>query len=197
SLVPLITVVLAALQGQERITRARVVGSVLALAGVVLMSGWSLEGAIPIPSILASVGSAVCFAQASLTVRRYPKIDPVVLNAVGMSAGAALLALITVAAGDEISLPSQTETWAAMAYMVIIGSGIVFTLYVVLLRFWEASRANYSFVLIPPLTILVSAWILDEGIDAGLAVGGVLVLLGVYVGALRTRSTLEPQTAED
>jgi drug/metabolite transporter (DMT)-like permease len=34
-------------------------------------------------------------------------------------------------------------------------------------------------------TVLYSAWLLDERLDAGLAIGGILVFLGVYIGALR------------
>jgi drug/metabolite transporter (DMT)-like permease len=61
----------------------------------------------------------------------------------------------------------------------------VFVLYVLVVRLWSSSRAAYSFVLIPVVTVLLSAWIDDEPIGAGLVVGGALVLAGVYVGALR------------
>ena len=58
-------------------------------------------------------------------------------------------------------------------------------LYVVVVRLWSASRAAYSFVLIPFVTVLLSAWIDDEPVGAALVLGGLLVLAGVYVGALR------------
>ena len=58
-------------------------------------------------------------------------------------------------------------------------------LYVVVVRLWSASRAAYTFVLIPIVTVLLSAWIDDEPIGAGLVLGGLLVLAGVYIGALR------------
>jgi drug/metabolite transporter (DMT)-like permease len=73
--------------------------------------------------------------------------------------------------------------------MVIIGSGVVFTLYVVVLKYWDASRANYGFVVIPIVTVLVSAWLLDEKVTVGLIFGGALVLAGVYLGALRQTNT--------
>jgi drug/metabolite transporter (DMT)-like permease len=40
-------------------------------------------------------------------------------------------------------------------------------------------------VLIPIVTVLLSAWLDDEPIGLGLVLGGTLVLAGVYVGALR------------
>ena len=62
SVVPLVTLLLAVVQRLESLGIAAVVGAVLAVAGVVLMSGLTLEGPLPIPSLLAAFGSAVCFA---------------------------------------------------------------------------------------------------------------------------------------
>jgi drug/metabolite transporter (DMT)-like permease len=69
--------------------------------------------------------------------------------------------------------------------MVVLGSGPVFVLYLVVVRLWSASRAAYTFVLIPIVTVLLSAWLDDEPIGLGLVLGGSLVLAGVYIGALR------------
>ena len=82
-------------------------------------------------------------------------------------------------------LPHRPETWAAMAYLVVIGSVVVFLLYLVVLRYWAASRASYGFVIIPFVTVLLSAWLDNEPVGVALVLGGLLVLAGVYVGALR------------
>jgi drug/metabolite transporter (DMT)-like permease len=77
-----------------------------------------------------------------------------------------------------------------MAYLVVIGSVVVFLLYLIVLRYWTASRASYGFVIIPFVTIVLSAWLDNEPVGVGLVLGGLLVLAGVYVGALRpTRIT--------
>ena len=67
----------------------------------------------------------------------------------------------------------------------MVGSIVVFVLYLVVLRYWAASRAAYGFVLTPFITVMLSAWLDDEPIHVGLIFGGLLVLAGVYVGALR------------
>jgi drug/metabolite transporter (DMT)-like permease len=185
SLVPLITILLAIPQRLEVLRPASLFGALLALVGVVVMSGLTLKGSIPILALLAALGAAVCFAQASLTIKRFPPLHPIVVNAVGMTAGAIFLAVLTLVTGSEVALPALAETWWAVAYMVVIGSGVVFTLYVVVLERWDASRANYGFVIIPIVTVLVSAWLLDEQLTFGLLGGGALVLAGVYFGALR------------
>jgi drug/metabolite transporter (DMT)-like permease len=50
---------------------------------------------------------------------------------------------------------------------------------------WAASRASYGFVIIPFVTVLLSAWLDNEQVGVALMLGGLLVLAGVYVGALR------------
>ena len=62
---------------------------------------------------------------------------------------------------------------------------MVFLLYLVVLGRWAASRAAYVFVIIPFVTVALSAWLDDEPFGADLVLGGLLVLGGVYVGALR------------
>jgi drug/metabolite transporter (DMT)-like permease len=188
ALVPLATLLLAVAQGQERLRLGAVAGSLLAVAGIGVVSGLTGGDAAPTLSLFAFLGAVLCFAQGTVLARRFPSVDPVTTNAVGMAVGAALLLALTLLFRQTIALPELSATWAAIAYMVVLGSGPVFILYVVVARLWSASRAAYSFVLIPLVTVVLSAWIDDEPLDAALLVGGPLVLAGVYVGALRSGS---------
>jgi drug/metabolite transporter (DMT)-like permease len=185
SIVPLLTLFLAIAHRQEKATRSGIVGGVVALTGVIVLSGLSLDGPPPVLAVLAAIGAAICFSEAAIIVRSFPTMHPVTLNAVEMAVGAGFLGILAVAFGNNIELPTETATITALAYMVVIGSGLTFTLYVMLLRYWTASRANYTFVLIPVFTIALGAWLLDESINPAFLVGGGLVLLGVYIGALR------------
>ena len=185
ALVPLATLLLVVAWRQEHLRAAAVAGTLLALAGIAVMSRAPLREAVPLLSMLAIVGSALCFAQAAVLVRRFPRLHPVAMNAVGMTAGAALLVAGSLVAGESIVLPRRAASWAALGYLVLVGSVVVFVLYLVVLRYWTASRAAYLFVLIPFVTVVLSVWLDDEPVGAGLVFGGLLVLAGVYVGALR------------
>jgi drug/metabolite transporter (DMT)-like permease len=185
ALVPLAALLLAVAHGQERLRAAGVFGSLLALGGIVVMSSTSLEGEVPVLSVLAALGSAFCFAEGAVVVRGFPPVHPVTMNAIGMAAGAALLLGAALIAGETIEAPPEGETWGALAYLVAIGSVVVFLLYLVVLQRWTASRASYEFVLIPFFTVAISAWLDDEPVGYGIAIGGLLVLAGVYVGAIR------------
>ncbi len=99
--------------------------------------------------------------------------------------GSVILLALSLVLREAIVVPDDGATWLALAYMVLLGSGPVFVLYVVVVRRWGASRAAYTFVLVPIVTVLLSSWIDDESVTPRLLVGGLLVLTDVYVGALR------------
>ncbi len=185
ALVPLATLLLAVVWRQERLRGTAIAGVLLAVAGIGLMSRAPLREAVPFVSLLAALGSALLFAQAAVLVRRFPAIHPVTINAVGMASGAALLVAGAALVGESLAVPRSGETWLAIAYLVVVGSVVVFLLYVFVLRYWPASRATYTFVLIPFVTVLLSTWLDDEPLGAGLVLGGLLVVAGVYFGALR------------
>jgi drug/metabolite transporter (DMT)-like permease len=195
AVVPLLTLLLAVAWRQERLRLAAVVGTLLSLAGIVLMSRAPLAASVPVLSLLAMLGSAFCFAQAAVLVRRFPPVHPVTINAVGMTVAAIGLIGGSLLVGEPIVLPGRPETWAAIAYLVPVGSVLVFVLYLVVLRHWPASRAAYGFVIIPFVTVLLSAWLDREPVGLELVVGGLLVLAGVYVGALRPAPSTQPGPA--
>lgn len=185
AVVPLTTLLLALAHHQERLRPSGIVGTLAAIAGIAIVTGAASPGSTPILSVLALLGAATCFAEATVTIHRFPTIHPIALNAVGMVVGTAFLLAAAALTGSSFALPERAATIWAIAYLVVIGSVIVFVLYVVVAQRWEASRAAYSFVLIPIFTAVYSAWLDDEQIGLGLVVGGALVLAGVYFGALR------------
>jgi len=190
AVIPLITLFLVVVQRLERLRPAAVVGAVLAFVGVLLMSQIALGASISLTSILVAMAAAFCMAEGAVLVRLFPPESPVSLNAVGMTVGAIILFIASLVAGNEMVLPQLRETWLAMAYMVIVGSGVVFMLWVYVLQRWEASRAAYNFVLLPITTLILSHWITGEQVGVELVLGGVLILIGVYIGAVRPNRAL-------
>ena len=189
ALVPLATLLLAVAQRQERLSGAAVAGTLLGLAGIGLIFLDPGRESIPLVSLLLVLASVLCFAQALVLVRRLPPVHPVALNAVGMVTGALVLLIASVLLGESWLLPKRADTWGALVYLVVIGSAVVFLLHVFVAQKWTASRASYVMVMIPLVTIVLSAWLDQEPVTPGLLLGGLLVIVGVYVGALRTERT--------
>jgi drug/metabolite transporter (DMT)-like permease len=194
ALVPLATLLLAVTQKLERLRIAALVGAVISLMGVAVISREPLQESISMTSLVAVLGSVLCFAQALVIVRRLPPVHPVALNTVGMAASVPVLLVASVLRDETIVLPSLPETWVAIAYVAAIGSVVVFLLQVFVVQHWSASRTSYVMVLIPIVTVAMSAWLDQEPITFGLLIGGTLILLGVYFGALRQRGITSRRT---
>jgi drug/metabolite transporter (DMT)-like permease len=102
-----------------------------------------------------------------------------------MVAATPLLIGASFLAGESWPVPQQGETWIALLYLAGVGSIAVFLLHVFVLQSWSASRTAFVMVLIPFVTVVLSAWLDQEPITPALVLGGLLILVGVYVGALR------------
>jgi drug/metabolite transporter (DMT)-like permease len=170
-----------------------VVGGLLAVAGVALLTTSPLTGSVPPLSFIALFLSMLCVAESAVLGRRLPMhIHPVQLNLVATATGSAILLVVSLLSGESIALPHLAATWAALAFGVGISSVLMFILYLLLLRRWLASRVAHIFVLAPPLTIALSAWLDHEHVSLELFLGTVVILVGVYVGALRPRHAPVP-----
>jgi len=71
----------------------------------------------------------------------------------------------------------------SLIYLVLLGTVVLFYLYLRVLSSWTASRTNYAFLLFPVITVTLAALLLGEQVTVALLVGGVIVLVGVWVGA--------------
>jgi drug/metabolite transporter (DMT)-like permease len=184
ALVPLLTLLLAVVWRQEKLGFTAILAVIVAVGGVGVMSQAPLRQ-VPVWALLAGLVSAVALAQAAVVVRRFPMVHPVTMNTVGMAAAIVALLAASLFIGEEWVVPTEAATLVAMGYLILAGSVLVFLLYLVVLRHWHASRAAYVFVLSPFVAVVLSAWLDDEPVGVGLVVGGLLVLAGVYLGALR------------
>jgi drug/metabolite transporter (DMT)-like permease len=196
--IPLLTFGLALAHRQERFRTDGLIGAVLAVAGTAVVFSSGADTGVPVTSMLAILAGALCWAEALVVVKGFGSIHPVALNAVGMTVGALVLLTLSALFGEAFARPESSTTLAAQAYLVIAGSVVVFWLYVFVVQRWTASAASYQLVLIPLVTVVVSAWLQEDPITPAFAVGGTLVLVGVYVGALRrpvaTEAAVSPQT---
>jgi drug/metabolite transporter (DMT)-like permease len=182
--VPLLTLLFAVVHGLERFRWRALAGAVVVVAGVGTVFGDQLSEDVPLSGLLSLLAAAVCAAETNIVVKRFTPSDPVVTNAVAMTVGAVFLLAISFVSGESRDVPYRADTWAALAYLVTLGTVGVFVLFLVVLRRWQASAVAYEFVLAPFVATALGAWLLDESIRPITAVGAVLVLVGVYIGAL-------------
>ncbi len=183
ALVPLLTLGLAIAHGLERFSPRGLVGALIALGGLAFLVNDRIEADVPLLSLLAMVAGAVFLAESGVVLKLTPRAHPVASNAVGMLFGSVLLLALSAIVGDAWVAPTQSDTWAAMAFLVLGGSVAVFGLFAFLLGRWTASAVSYILLLQPLPTLVYSALLTNEPITPALFVGGAIMLLGVYIGA--------------
>ena len=131
----------------------------------------------------------------NVVVKRFPPVDPVATNAVAMTVGAVMLLALSVLSGEPRSAPVHGATWAALVYLITLGTVAVFLLLLLLLKRWMATSVAYQFVLTPFVAAGLGAWLENESVAPIAAVGAALVLLGVYVGALAPAEGVRPPSS--
>jgi len=183
--VPLFTLLFAYTARLEPLRLMGLLGALIAIGGMAIMYGERAGKDIPTTYLLATVATAVCFASVPVIVKSFPPVHPAMTNALGMLVGALILISFSLAIGESWVIPAGLVTWTAYLYLVTLGSIGVFGLYLYVLGRWTASGTSYQAVLTPPVAIALSAWLLGEPLTWGLIIGGVVVLVGVYVGITR------------
>jgi drug/metabolite transporter (DMT)-like permease len=183
--VPLLTFLFAIAHRQERFRWDGLIGGCIAIAGMAVIFREGIGAGVPIGSLFVLLLSAACFAETAIVVKAFPRVHPVSLNAVGIGVGGLMLLALTFVTGESLDLPGTAHAWFAQAYLILIGSVVGFSLYVFVLHRWTASAVSYEGVLIPVVAILLASWLQDERITLAFVGGAILVLIGVYVGALR------------
>lgn len=183
ALVPLLTFFFALAHKLERFRWRGLAGAMLALVGIGVGFGEQLSASVPLLSLLALVGGAACFAESNVIVKLLPGTHPITTNAFAAATGAPLLFLLSTVLGETHNVPQDGATWAALGYMAVLGTTVLFALSLFVLRRWTASAASYQNVLFPFVTVAVAASLLGEPVTWPLLAGGALVVAGVVVGS--------------
>lgn len=183
--VPLFTLLIAVLIGQERFSLRRLAGGMLAIAGIGVLSLGTLGGGLGVSYLVAAILGAATAAASSVVAKGLPKVHPVNMNAVGMASGALLLGIGSLIFREPWGLPLETQTWLALIWLVLLGSVGLFQLFLYVIKRLTASATVYAITAMPVVAVLLGALLLDQPITLEVVAGGALVVLAVYVGAIR------------
>jgi drug/metabolite transporter (DMT)-like permease len=179
---PLLTLIVAALVGHERVTRGKLAGILLTLAGVALALGDKVAGTGSFAgeaAILASAATgAVCSVLYRPYLRRYPTLP---VSAFAMAAAAA--ALLVPAALDDLTVAPLQLSAGAWGAIVFIGlsSGGGYVLWLWALKTIAATRVTVFLALSPITAALLGALLLGEPVTAMMIAGVACVAAGLWV----------------
>ena len=188
---PFITLLVSRLRGYDRITQPKVIGQLLAFAGLfIALSRSAAAGADTSRQWLGDLCIAVtvtCGALYNVFSRPYLKRYPALhVTAISMTASALFLAPIAASQGLFSALPSFTSAgWLAVVFLGTFGGAVGFALWIWALERSTPSRVAVFITLNPITAILLGALVLHEPITTPFLVGLVLVLSGIIVANWR------------
>ncbi len=183
TLSPLFTFLLAVAHGQEDFRWQGLLGALIAFAGIFFGLGADIGNSIPLLPFLSIVLASLVFSEGQVLYKQYPPSDPFVVNAIGLTVSAVFHFLLSVVFIESQALPGDSSTWVSLVYLILIGTTLLFYLYLYILSRWTASATSYSFLLFPLSTVFLASWLLSEELSSRFILGGVFVLAGVWLGA--------------
>jgi drug/metabolite transporter (DMT)-like permease len=187
---PLLTMVIAAALGRERLSLAKTAGVLLTMLGVGVALGekaargsgdsaWLGEAAV--------LGSALCGAACSVLYRPYLRKYPTLpVSAFAMLASVGFLAILAAGEGFFTSpLRFTAGGWAAVLF-IGFSSGVGYFLWLWALGHASPTRVTAFLALSPITAALLGGLLLHEPVTTGSLLGLALVALGLWVAHLET-----------
>jgi drug/metabolite transporter (DMT)-like permease len=184
--VPFVAALTARLTGDEdRLTRGRVLGLLIGLAGIVALLGLDLEAGqwLPIGAVALVV---IGYATAPMIVTRsLPDVPGVAASAIALTLTAVVYAPFAVPRLDEVASASG-EALVSVVVLGVVCTGLALALFFALIREVGPQRALVITFLNPAVAVLLGVLLLDEPFTLGLALGLPLVVLGCVLATRRS-----------
>src|SRR5689334_9828079 len=187
-LIPVATALLGWLVLGERRPRRAQLGLAVAFVGLLLVA--SPTGGVGSDRVLGDVlfvGAAISWSAYTLAGRsaiaRYGSVSA---NVYATAAGTLLLLPLTFIDGGWSPLfHAPTGALAGIAYLSIVGTVFGFVAFYEGVRMIGAARASSFALLVPIFGVLSSVLVLGEPLRATLAIGGVIVICGLWLAESR------------
>ena len=194
---PVMVLILSCAMQLEALTVLKSLGAAVSLAGVGVLTTGRAQGGNPSTltgDVITLMGTAV-FAYYTILLKKVAtRYDALSLNTLLFSMGAVLMLPFT--ARDLVrthwtALPPQA--WWGIAFMVTLGSVVAYSIYAFALTELTATRVAAFNYLQPVIAAALGVWLLSEALTMHVIMGGVLILLGVYLAEREGRESTPPE----
>jgi len=168
----------------EPLTRNKIVGAALGLAGVAFIMGPTALRSFNPSNLaqLAILGATLSYAFAGVWGKTTLSGQPPLMNALGMVAGSSLLMIPIVLLTDGVpSFDLSKTVWSALLGLSILSTVLAYILYFAILR--RAGAANLLLVtlLIPPFAVSLGVVLLGERMGVEAWIGFIVIAVGFAV----------------
>jgi len=190
SLTPIFSLILAGLILRvESVTLVRVIGLVIGFGGAALLASREFAlrgdllalagaGAVTVAAISYAAGASISRSMVHGTPRN-------VVAAGNLVFGAIYIWIFTAVSGSDLGPPSQLDSIIALLWLGLLGSFLAFVLLYFLIAHLEATVVTMVTYVFPVVGVVLGVVFLDELLEARLAIGTALVVIGIVVVGLR------------
>jgi len=189
---PMVTMALAAIFRIERITSWKFVAVVLAIAGVWFAIGFDVNSP---PNalrgdVIMAIGTVFSAAYTAFAKRYVMKYDGLAMLAWSMFLGSLALFTLALIFGTPFSgsLDLSIKGWGALLFLAIPGGAVMLWCFISGYKLVTPTQAAIAVGCNPLTAILFAAWILDEPIGWGSAIGFALITIAVTCANKKSRS---------
>ena len=190
--VPLSTALLAAIFGVERLVTRKLIGAVVAIAGVAVIFAGELGVSVPLAGLVTIFGAATAAALANVLLKQAPKQQVIPLNAIGAGIGAVVCLVISVVLGESHALPTTMAAWLPIAYLTIAGSLGAFVLFTWLVTHWTVGNASLVGVIVPIIAVILGGLVKGEQPAPLTYVGAAIIISAVLIALRAPRAPVVP-----
>lgn len=194
---PLVTSFLAAAVFRiERLTPVNVLGLIVGLGGVAAIFWSEVVSAAHASAVgaLAVLAAATVASTGTVFAKRFAHdVPPLATVGPGQIVGALVLGAIAFVSEHDSSVHFTPASAAALAYLIIFGSGIAFLAFFTLVRAMPVTRLTLLTYITPVVAVLLGLVIAHEHLAPTTIAGVAIVFIGI--GLVHVKPALQQKTA--
>lgn len=197
--IPLMTIVIGAVFGIERVTWRKLAGIAIAVAGAALALGENVDAAAPDAlrgdffMLLAMLCAAVFNVFSPRYLVRYGFL-PVVVYTMLVGTGFLLILALALATPLHRTLAFDTEGWVIVLLLAIPGAALMNLMWGRALTLITPTQATITVGINPITALLLGAWLLSEPITLRILGGVVLLIVAIILTNQGPRETIAGNT---
>lgn len=179
---------------KEKLTARRLICVLVALVGMIPVSGVlgaSFGGLSELRGVALGVGAAVLYACVVLINQRIKDIGAYDKTIVQLAAAGLALLVYTLLVEDVGAMPLNLPTISLVGVICIVHTGIAYALYFGAMGHVPAQTVALLSYIDPVVSVVLSATLLRQELDAWGWVGAVLILGAAVLGELPTKTRKE------
>ncbi len=181
----------------ERLGWRRIVGMIVAFAGVLLIAGEPRFSANPWP-LLAVIAAALVWAAGNIQVKALgDEVDAVQLNGwIAILAAPQLLVASWILEGPQWrSIPDVTwDGWGALLFQAIVIAIFTYWIWYNMMRRYPVNQVMPFTLLLPMIGVAAGALMRGEDVTWQMVVGGLATVAGVGIIVIRRPAVVAPAT---